>query len=478
MYKRKWRSKQYCGDIEFDPYELAYRGSVFDSYSNFARLPTVLEHDCSPLEMDPLELIENIQFPAHRLSAKVRQQYLHYLEQLLQQNYRSWTMTSNHNDNPFSDDELRQCAETIEIRAVQACMITSLYREYVLKKIGEIRKQTADGLLHPNIVDVKFKPPPIKREQCHVGVQTDAIVGTPAKTHHNALKHTAPISLDKFFGKFESNRSIHEVKFTDGQDFDRKEPFGRATLALQPKLATENNLCATNVQQPNSASLDDEIIRELQAMFEPEDDTMNIFEWSEDQEQVRAIINEIQKCDPPKVTNNQHESSILATEPSPRLMNSYKLAEEVQMSAEGDDLRQSLWPCELHMQRVKLRSLLVKIADDDYRRYESLRTRFVSLFGEDDGEEQDLGPYSPSIELNDVLVASCRHRIAKWVVQELMRPLNEGLIANRYLFKKLAKRLAENIIYVNQYPDQKFIHRYIADYFCTHSCIRTIDDIT
>ncbi|XP_058062576.1 uncharacterized protein LOC131212654 [Anopheles bellator] len=468
-------SKQYCGDI--DPYELAYRGSVFDSYSNLTKLPNVLEHDYSPPEIDPLELIENIQIPAHRLSAKVRQHYLHYLEQLLQQNYRSWIMTCNHNDNPFSDDELRQCAETIEIRAVQACMITSLYREYVLKKIGEIRKQTADGLLHPNIVDVKFKPPSIKREQCHVGVQTDASVGTPANSQHNALKHTAPLSLDEFFGKFESSRSIHEEKLTDGQDFDKKEPFGRATLALPPKLPADNNLCAANVQQPNSAALDDEIIKELQAMFEPEDDTMNIFEWSEDQEQVRAIINEIQKCDTPKVTNNQQESSILAAEPSPRL-NSYKLAEEVQMSALGDDLRQSLWPCELHMQRMKLRSLLVRIADDDYRRYESLRTRFVSLFGEDDGEEQDLGPYSPSIELNDVLVASCRHRIAKWVVQELMRPLNEGLIANRYLFKKLAKRLAENIIYVKQYPDKKFIHRYIADYFCTHSCIRTIDDIT
>ena len=102
---------------------------------------------------------------------------------------------------------------------------------------------------------------------------------------------------------------------------------------------------------------------------------------------------------------------------------------------------------------VRVNPCLVKIAEDNYRRYERLvQTQFVTLFGADDGEEQDLGPYSPSIELNEVLVSSCRQRIAKWVVQALMRPLNDGLIGNRFLFKKLAKRLADGIIYQNQYP--------------------------
>ncbi|XP_049538467.1 uncharacterized protein LOC125952796 [Anopheles darlingi] len=487
MYKRKWYNKQYCGDIENDPFEFTYRGSVFDPFADTAGpLPTANEQGAWNEDSLSLELIENIPLPAHRLSGKVRQQYLQYLEQVIQKNYRTWKATSCYRDSPFSDHELRRCAETIEIRAVQACMITSLYRDFLLEKIREIRKQTAAGVLHSNILDVKLNFASLKSDRCHVAMQTDDWDGVSDNDYLHILQTSIPaMSLEDKMQKFHEARENHEIEQAC------LTPLVNDSDVLQPSTPAVAPAAAFDEQKPANEELDDEILKELEAMFEPEDDATDIFEWNQEQQQVKAIISEIEQA---TLFNGERsfvagpaEQAEPASMPSPRI--DVKLKELVAKDpppttmpsstvANSEDLRRSMWPCELHMQRMKLRNLLVRIADEDYRRYEALQSRFVTLFGEDGGEEHDLGPYSPSIELNEVLMASCRQRIARWVVQALMGPLRDGLIANRYLFKKLAKRLAENIVYLDQYPDKKFIRQYVGDYFCSHSCIRSIDDIT
>ncbi|XP_050069829.1 uncharacterized protein LOC126557942 [Anopheles maculipalpis] len=477
MLKRKWSNKQYCGDVESDPFDFVYRGSVFDPFEESNKVPTIQEHlYCSSTStvIDTEDLIEDIQLPAHRLSAKVRQQYLYYLDRVLRKNYHTWlaSYSNNHNDNPFTDDELRQCAETIEMRAVQACMITSLYRNFILQKIGEIRKQTTLGLIHPNITDVKFKPALIKREQCHVGVQTDtnhtvqAHCSVPIK--YKSLASVPEISLVEKMQRFQQNNMpevfIHPAQDAGSENVDPSEcifPVQKSKQASKTVDLFENPIMES--KRPRNEAMDDEIMRELQAMFEPSDEETNIF-GTQEAPYPEPLHAGQQFSDPPSTSSPQIDSKILLP---------------VQQPVVEQDLRCSMWPCELHMQRMKLRNLLVKIAEDNYRRYERLvQSQFVTLFGEDDGEEQDLGPYSPTIELNEVLVSSCRQRIAKWVVQALMRPLNDGLIANRFLFKKLAKRLADGIIYANQYPDKKFIRNYVNDYFCSHAQINSIQDIT
>ena len=96
---------------------------MFDPYKKDSnKVPTVEEQSrLSAAAADAEDLIEDIPLPAHRLSAKVRQQYLYYLERVLRKNYHTWLSSySGHpGDNPFSDGELRQCAETIEMRAVR-----------------------------------------------------------------------------------------------------------------------------------------------------------------------------------------------------------------------------------------------------------------------------------------------------------------------------------------------------------------------
>ncbi|XP_049279112.1 uncharacterized protein LOC125761712 [Anopheles funestus] len=480
MLKRKWNNKQYCGDVESDPFDYVYRGSVFNPFKESNKVPTVEEHTYNSAEIDTEDLIEDIQLPAHLLSAKVRQQYLYYLDRVLQKNYHTWlsSYSSEHDDdNPFTDDELRQCAETIEMRAVQSCMITSLYRNFILQKIGEIRKQTVLGVIHPNLTDVKFKPAIVKREQCHVGVQTDPIAFLPALNvsteEHTPLANVPQISLEEKMQLFQRNnfisdKSVYQELSGDGNvSLECTFPVQKSKEIPQAVNSTE---AIVECKRPRNEAMDDEILKELQAMFEPSDDEANIFGWSEDQEQTRV------ENVAPHQGGTQSASTHFAASSSPKIDRAILQPAVVH---EPQDLRCSMWPCELHMQRMKLRNLLVKIAEDNYRRYERIvQTQFVALFGEDDGEEQDLGPYSPSIELNEVLVSSCRQRIAKWVVQALMRPLNDGLIGNRFLFKKLAKRLADGIIYLNQYPDKKFIRNYVNDYFCSHTQIKCVEDIT
>lgn len=255
---------------------------------------------------------------------------------------------------------------------------------------------------------------------------------------------------------------------------------GEDNLKDQQQKATEETLMSPTTELPKPANdlitQDDQIMRELEAMFETGDDG-NIFDSCENQVQINAIINEIEKFEPSNAceksypTRNPPTQQVLEAQqkipelpPSPKydfddaqtgLLVSKEYSRLGSSEDKKIDLKKSLWPCELHMQKTKLRELLSNIADTNYLRYERIRARFVIFFGEYEEEEDELGPYSPSIELNEILVSSCRQRIAKWVVQALMKPLNDGLIANRFLFKRLAKHVADNIIYLNQYPGEK-----------------------
>lgn len=118
------------------------------------------------------------------------------------------------------------------------------------------------------------------------------------------------------------------------------------------------------------------------------------------------------------------------------------------------DLSKSLWPCELHRQKKKLNNFLSCLIDEDYRWMDIFRWKFEHLFGDDSDDE--FVDCSPTMEWDEVLIGSCVRRITPWIVKHLMPPLREGLIGNRFLFKKLAKQLSHAIVIVNQYPGQLF----------------------
>lgn len=491
MPKQKWKGKQYCAEPEVDPYEKIYRKSdIFLDYmhESSCKIPRIDELPADPTEL--LETIDSIDLPAHRLTGKVRCQYLKYLQGMLESNYSAWSGTVEPYENvTFTPDEIKLCAEIIEMQAVQSCMVASLYRKYILNTISKIRKETKECSLHPNLVNVKFTPKIIKKECNHVSVQTDEL-GTGVQEQPVIIEQVGDLldvpamSLDEKIRNFEEKMQLTNRKSKSSIKRSKSKKSTKTSLAVKLKVPKTS----TSLPEPMNTSAcipkpiatvatneeDDHIIRELKAMFDNGDED-NIFDSCENQIQINAIINEIEKFDPQSIeiqSKPQHP-------PSPELNVSTDInpfPKEHSPDKEAD-LKKSLWPCEYHMQKMKLRELLSNIADTNYLKYERIRLRFIELFGEYEEEEDELGPYSPSIELNEVLISSCRQRIAKWVVQLLMKPLNDGLIGNRFLFKKLAKHLADGIIYINQYPNQKFIKNYIVDYFCTHPAILSVEDM-
>lgn len=505
MPKQKWNTgKQYCAEPETDPYDQIYRKSdIFLDYMNESscKIPRIEEFSADP-STELLETIEIIDLPAHRLTGKVRCQYLKYLEGLLEGNYSAWSGSVEPYENvTFSSDEIKRCAERIEMKAVQSCMIASLYRKYILKTISQIRKETNECSIHPNLVDSKFAPKIIKKECSHVSIQTDELdMDTCTKVRTitmddqqvGVLPDVPAMTLDEKIRNFEAKMHISSRKTKSS----RKSSVKKSKKETKSSTEVKQTIAKTSehVQEPVDTSEvmtrppenvvltgeciskeeDDNIIRELEAMFDNGDDG-NIFDSCENQVQINAIINEIERFDPQQV---EGQSKPLNS-PSPQLIELINVNRQPkeQSSTKEADLKKSLWPCEYHMQKMKLRELLSNIADTNYFKYERIRLRFIELFGEYEEEEDELGPYSPSIELNEVLISSCRQRIAQWVVQSLMKPLNEGLIGNRFLFKKLAKHLADGIIYANQYPNQRYIKNYIVEYFCTHPAILSVEDM-
>lgn len=244
-----------------------------------------------------------------------------------------------------------------------------------------------------------------------------------------------------------------------------------ATLTLPLPLPTNNNYVvqpmtpinepppipsALLAPMPVSQIAEDTIANELQELFGPDDNIDDIFvESTVNNTQIEAIIEEIHNSDVPNTLDEKRMSPMTANPPDEAMAGGQQeMAMENEQTAiiHKRELKDSLWPCELHMQRMRLRAVLDGLADRGMRHNEKIQLRFFVLFGDD--SDEDLAAYSPSIELDEILMGSCKKRIAAWIVKYLMRPMTDGLIANRFLFKKLAKHIAQDVIMDNQYPGE------------------------
>lgn len=261
-----------------------------------------------------------------------------------------------------------------------------------------------------------------------------------------------------------------EAKFCDkNQNLPKVQPISPIlsppTCSIPPTptpFLTPLTPASTNSQI--TENIDEKILQELQELFgeeQPAQPEEEIFEEKYDKIlQIPAAVVEPLAAPSPEI--EQMEQQQQQRDP-----------DEIEREMK-EKLKQSIWPCELHHQRTKLRSVMSDIAERNYRHFEKVKQKFDELFDDNDDE---LSCYSPSIELDEILIRSCSHRISKWVVKALMRPLKDGLIENRCLFKKLARRLAEGIILMDQYPSERFVKDYIEDYFCHKRVIQTIEDI-
>lgn len=384
-----------------------------------------------------------------------------FLHNLLKNNYQSCATQVKE-----SDAVIRKCALILEEKAARSCMIVSLYRKSILQIIANIREETKQTQLNECIAE-EFKLVETRThiEKVDAFVQTDPPtqhrlplheLGAPGSVHHKSLDEKLRIFEMKLkederkrkqFAHYLSKKQREkEHIFTKKLKMEHQSYCVTPTIANTPESlpppATPPALFATPQLYCVDTDIEDDITKELHEIFGTNNDQLDPVEEifgesiSIPTDCVGRVVIPLVKSDP--------STSVAVIAPQ----SLERIASPPRDYAE--ELNNSIWPCELHRQRLHLHQVLENISEKGWRHNDKVKRRFLQLFGEDDDDE--FGPYSPSLAMNDVLMASCKKRIAPWIVKALMTPMKDGLIANRFLFKKVAKSIAEAVIAENQYP--------------------------
>jgi len=326
-----------------------------------------------------------------------------------------------------------------------------MFNIYLYPQIAAVRRNTQECRLANTLFDqmqllAEDEVVPIKTGYLLVDKATQTI----AVETQNGHVSPAEVAYD---GSYELRRKIDMFQAS-------LEEAEVQTETLCPRCRRKNQTPErkpqANHESPFSET-EDAVAQELAMLFGDEPTDLNDIFGIEptavtDDPQISAILEEIENAELPEKIEDPPTS--------PTVTSAIVHHSEV-------DLRQSRWPCELYAQRRRLNACLVRLLEADWRCEDRLRYKFRLFFGEDSEDEFATQISSPSIDLVDeVLLASCVLRIRPWIVRYLMSPLEEGLIANRFLFKKLAKMLAHSIVMVNPYCSEQQIKKAVEQLFC------------
>ncbi|XP_004519797.1 uncharacterized protein LOC101449851 isoform X2 [Ceratitis capitata] len=300
--------------------------------------------------------------------------------------------------------------------------------------------------------------------------------------------------------------AVREVRIKRSDVKKTPPPINNITVPVPSDQINNVNPTLLKNVDSNAVEEDDEIALELAQLFSEEkselEELLGLNSKSEmDDPQVRSVLEEIENaslvhelkqkqsetqqnrdykpCKQNLSPVNEDHSSNVSKSPIQNCHNN-DLTQPLrstssQIETTASNLRHSLWPCELYMQRRRLSASLSHLLEEDFRWHDLIKWKFHTLFGED--SEDEFAPCSPSIDLDEILICSCIRRISPWMVKHLMKPMRAGLIANRFLFKKLAKSLAHSIILENQYPNERFIKHAVEEYFCLHQAVVSLEDL-
>ncbi|XP_063709324.1 uncharacterized protein LOC134837862 [Culicoides brevitarsis] len=452
----------------------------------------------------------------HQLEDYVRLQYLKYVEGVLRDNYNLWLKSDTGQISGLivTEKEIKETAETIEIEALKACTIVSLYRKQINKLIDTIKNETQQNLLNAVLMKTKFNSKPSKK---HVATQTSVVhhqkripspIVVDAKKHKKSTRNEIDVSeatLDEKIRRFqESFIETDDMKCPKNDCLDPLPVIETPTRPPMTPSINLNDLLSHRKQQkqvffapatPSSVASQTPSINYLQIPATPtclmtpaSTCTSNSVNQDAQDEVEKKIMQELNEMFGEEETKNDVEDIFgaessknvvkVTREPSP-VIDLQTLSKMKDPEQEEKEMKQrlmsSIWPCELHHQKMRLRTVLSDIAERNFRKYEKIKQRFRELF-DDDETENELAPYSPSIELDEILLGSCRKRISHWVVKTLMMPYKNGQI-EKFLFKRLAKYLADSIIYQDQYPSETYVKDFVYDFICRHPRIECLEDM-
>lgn len=94
----------------------------------------------NPVKITEEKVFLNQEELHHGLTDYVRDKYLKYTRKILRQNYERWLYSDDNNATgglKVTDDEIDKTARKLELEAVKACMVVSLYRKAIIEIVSK-----------------------------------------------------------------------------------------------------------------------------------------------------------------------------------------------------------------------------------------------------------------------------------------------------------------------------------------------------
>lgn len=471
-----------------------------------------------------------------RLTTTVRAVYFSYLHKCLLTNY---ILCYKEKNEEIPCDQLKSCANHMELLAVRSSLETTLYRQNMLKLISDIKSHTSEKKAYKNLI-IFLETPPRKVD---VAVQT---INSWAELERadNVQSVSTTSNFDEFFFTKETPEHKQDNELNnENEDYtmfsqltvcnDTASPTINSTNVNDTEINKFNN--ETDEEKDDKMLVDDEdtmkgedssmqdnsnaqianqsgvknedensqdsLLQHMEDMFCESDDSSDLMTLIEKHSGVTkaSVDKEINSLLPPNsndacnVPGNNSNTKVNSTKLNNANMSNpsagrYSFSYYKEMK--NREANKSL-PAEVEMaERQKRRANSIWFIERVYQ-VAKLKAKMTELSLTDyrrhervrekfvelfgDTDDEDMMPDSP-ICIEEHLTA-CKERIAPWIVHYLMPFYKKRRIKDKQLFKIVAKHIADMLIIKDTFPEQECVSKYIETYFKNKRFIRTKQDV-
>ncbi|XP_072933431.1 uncharacterized protein [Epargyreus clarus] len=423
----------------------------------------------------------DIEFEPYIILNKVRKHYMEYIIKLLSANYeRNLRIPSKSLYRLPS--AIWRCAKSIEMSAAQTSIVLQLYRRNILTVIQELKKDTIAGKLNKKLYDCLYRPPSNeKRTQTTLSNFNDCNCQCICNQRKKSRKTSESPCIETT-----KDQNLPRINSTTGLSYSSEQSHipDQEISQLELDLTGEIPNVPNKADEVSSSQTSDELVRQLEKLFEGDGNDDDIFESVlcdefQDESTVNCS-NGLQEAEKQGPIIEAHSAQIKSLDErlvtlAGLIVNTDKSVPDKVKDKEIETpvqkpkkINTSKWLCEEYFLKMKLHDLLDHIRDTNRNRLRGVKQLFVELFGDDDDEEDLMSPMEETPEF----VLSCKERIAPWVVKMLTPYYIKGRIKGKALFKALAKHLIKLIYQCSQYPEQYEVHSFVSDFLKTHKVIR------
>ncbi|CAK9809871.1 hypothetical protein ANTPLA_LOCUS6363 [Anthophora plagiata] len=473
-----------------------------------------------------------------RLTTTVRAVYFSYLHKCLLTNY---ILCYKEKIEDIPCDQLKKCANQMELLAVRSSLEATLYRQNMLKLISDVKSHTSETKPYKNLV-IFLETPPTKVD---VGVQTmnswaeleradniQSICITSNCEELSSTKKNPPhkeedinddqnedcdISSQMTVYNDTASPTVNSTSFHDTEhdkfNNESDEDISKM-LADEETMKEDSNIFSciqdnsntlttnhSNIQNDDENS-QDSLLQHMEDMFCDSDDSSDLMTLIEKHsgvtkanmdKEINALLPHnsngsinIPKSNVSTKLNSTKSNNMKVSDTS---TGKYSFSYYKEMKNREAN-KSSPMESETTENKQKRRMNSIWFVERVYQ-VSKLKTKMTELslnnyrrhgrikekFIELFGESDDEEMMPDSPICIEQHLTACKERIAPWIVKHLMPFYKKRRIKDRQLFKVVAKHIADMLIIENTFPEQDCVSKYIEIYFKNKKFIRTKQDV-